>query len=236
MTTVLNLSLSRAVATAMASKHGVNLITPDSDDVEVRAIRLAISAATPLTVLEVESRISAYIPELAEDVLAALPAPMREALGPAFPAILMGGNVWGDKDLLPGVVSHEIGHHLREKAARTKAGVIGSVLWNGAYLLHPMVRIAEESTCYSCDVTAAVILRGETPHDAAARALESLRTIYRSDDTSLKIARGVLASVAASLTRFQLPGVKTPLQGTLQALRAGGVDFGPWNDAIGVAA
>lgn len=229
------LDMARAVAADECEAAGVTLVTPESLPALRLAAYLTVTATTSLTLAQARERVSLYVPQLAAD-LAHLAAP---ALGGAValdrPCIVVGEGAWGDGALLAGVIAHELGHHRRDLATRGGLGVVGSALWGLAYLTHPAVRLWEEGTCYSCDVTAAVILRGVDPLVAGDDAERSLRSIYRADPLSLAIGSDAIRSCVASLRARQLHGTGTSIHHVLRALVKRGWDAGAWASVIGDA-
>lgn len=239
MTAPLDLDLARSVVRAEARRVGLTLVTPDSPSVARSAVRLAIAALSPLTAEDVALRVSFYVPRLAHDVLELLsrlhPAAgaAAEALDLEAPAVYLSSRAWDvDGATLASVWSHERGHGNRDKAVRAAAGVIGSALWGGAYLVHPVVRGWEEGTCYTSDVTARVVIAGDDPEAVARGALVSLKG-YDLDSQGEATAADAIRSSALSLKAGALPGVGTPTHETLKALVRAGWEPGPWAEAIG---
>lgn len=232
------LDMARAVAADECEAAGVTLLTPESLSVLRTAAYLTVTATTPLTLAQAQQRVSLYVPRLAADVadLARLAVP---ALGGVLaldrPCIVVGEGAWGDGPLLVGVIAHELGHHRRDLATRGGLGVVGSALWGLAYLTHPAVRLWEEGTCYTCDVTAAVVLRGVDPLAAGDDAERSLRSIYRADPLSFAIGSDAIRSCVASLRARQLHGTDTSIHRVLRALVKRGWDAGAWASVIGDA-
>jgi Zn-dependent protease with chaperone function len=232
------LDMARAVAASECEAAGVTLITPESLSMLRLAAYLTVTATTPLTLEQARERVSLYVPRLAADLvdLARLASP---ALGNLIAidraCVVVGDGAWNDGALLAGVIAHELGHHRRDVATRGGLGVVGSALWGLAYLAHPAVRLWEEGTCYTCDVTAAVILRGVDPLAAGDDAERSLRSIYRADPLSLAIGSDAIRACVASLRARQLHGVDTSIHRVLRALVKRGWDAGAWAAVIGDA-
>lgn len=238
---MIDLDLARSVVRDEARRVGLTLVTPDSPSLARSAVRLAIAAWSPLTLEEVDQRVSFYVSRLASDVrgLLARIHPAADAAAEVIdleaPAVYLSSKAWDvDGATLLGVWSHERGHDRRDRAARATLGPIGSALWGGAYLVHTVVRGWEEGTCYTSDVTARVILAGDDPEAVARGALVSLRG-YDLDAQGEATAADTIRSAALSLKAGQLPGVGTPLHETLRALRSRGADLGRWNDVVDAA-
>ncbi len=221
MTTV-PIDLARAVAASECAAAGVTLVTPDSPSLLRSAAYLSVAALTPLTVAEARERVSLYVPSLVSDVAALIAgvtslAPMLDK-----PAVLVGERAWSDGNILAGVIGHELGHRRRDVATRGACGVVCSALWGVTYLAHPAVRLWEEGTCMTSDVTAAVILRDLAPDAAADEAQRALRSIYNADPASLAIGGDAIESCAASLRAGVLHGKGTAIESVLRALVAKG--------------
>lgn len=239
MTAALELDLVRSVVRAEARRVGLTLVTPDSPSIARSALRLAIAAWSPLTLEEVEQRVSFFVPRIASDVRSLLerihPAvgDVADVIDLDAPAVYLSSKAWDvDGVTLGGVWAHERGHDRRDRAVRATMGVIGSALWGGAYLVHPTIRGWEEGTCYTSDVVARVVLAGDDPEAVARGALVSLRG-YDLDGPGEATAADAIRSAALSLKAGALPGVGTPIHETLQALARAGWKPGPWAEAIG---
>ena len=238
---MIDLDLARSVVRDEARRVGLTLVTPDSPSLARSAVRLAIAAWSPLTLEEVDQRVSFFVPRIASDVRSLL-ARIHPAAGAAAdaidleaPAVYLSSKAWDvDGATLAGVWSHERGHDRRDRAVRATMGVVGSALWGGAYLVHPTIRGWEEGTCYTSDVASRVVLAGDDPEAVARGALVSLRG-YDLDAQGEATAADTIRSAALSLKAGQLPGVGTPLHETLRALRSRGADLGRWNDVVDAA-
>lgn len=214
---MIDLDLARTVVRSRAEKANVTLITPD-DEQAIRWIAYhAVAAASPLSYEEAKERISVYVPEVVESLIAMAASFVKaESLLPKFgrPLIILSPGAWDDAGTLLGVYSHEEGHHNDFRwSIRKMGGVLGSTVHAAGYLIHPTLRAYYER-CYSSDMAAAVILRGMTPDEAAAGVLESIKS-YSLDASGEALFRAVVASVTDTLKGHQLPGAGSPIHNTL---------------------
>lgn len=230
-----SLELARRCAHEAAEEAGVTLVTPDSAPLLRSIVYLAVAAQSSLSLDTARSLSSAYVPALAVDVAEVLKAMTGLNVPVDRPFAIIGGTPWMQRDVLPGIAAHELSHNRRDEATRRTAGVITSVLWGLSYLTHPMVRAWEESTCFQCDVTSAVILGGVSPDDAARGATDALKRYYRLDDRSAILAKDACVSAGRSLAAKQLPGVDTTMHSMLRRLvRGGWTPPAEYAEAIGV--
>lgn len=213
------IEFARDVCRAMMRRFNVDLITPESPSVMRDAVTLAIAAASPLTVAEVRQRVSVYVPRLVDDVRDLLPAPMAEYLNGQ--SVMVSPVAWEDSMSLLCVTAHELGHHLRDKAARDRQGIVGSVLWASAYLIHPTVRTAEECQCFEHNLTMRTVVANEDPDFVMNRTIEGLVN-YSASAQGMVYARAALGSARRSLGKGQLPGVDTPAHLTLREMMSRG--------------
>ncbi len=239
---IVNLDLARDVARAACESAGITLVTPDDHPVVRRVVQLSVAAASPLTYAEVQQRVSTYVPEVVEGILAlgvdliGLGSPVAsKAIGEALPRfdrplILVSPSAWDDGATLLGVIGHEIGHHNDQRHAARSLGALGSVLHGAAYLGHPVLRVHFER-CYSADMTAAVILRGVAPKDAAAGVMRSIEG-YSPNAEARKLMEMTVGSVAASLEAGELPGERSPIHDVLRSYALAGGDLGPWTARV----
>lgn len=231
MSKPLDLDTARAVALEAAAEAGVDLITPGSQEILRKAAYLAAAAATPLTVDEAATRLSLYVPSWVPSVASLVADAAGVHLDPKRAFIIIGETAWNNPVTVVAMLAHELSHHRRARVVSGNGdtcGTLCAILWAGAYSLHSGVRAQEEATCYSADVTAKVVLGGVSVDDAIAQARQSLAGVYALSPEGLKVANGVLDSVAASLRRGEFHGTDTTIQMLLRKLDARGVDLGTW--------
>lgn len=223
----LTLDDARTAVRAACARAGVSLVTPDMASPVRAAVRLVISATTPLTLGQVAQRVSFYLPRLASEVVALLPSSILLAV-PSLslgPTVYLSERAWADPVTLVGVVAHELGHAAQDAEA-SRYGTLGGVAHGLAYVSCDLLRSNAEATCYVADLSAAVMLGGVAPGAWIDATLEGLRSTYHLDDHALDHARAVLLSAAGSLACHVLHGRDTPFEGILRDLKARGIDVG----------
>ena len=234
MSRALDADLARAVARDLATAAGVELVTPESLPIVRDLAYLSVAAVTPLTRDEARQRVSLYVPGWVPEAATVLAAavPVRVPLDTSRPLVIVGDLAWADPAALCGTIAHELSHHRRYLATRGACGLACALTWGAAYAAVPAVRVWEESSCYTCTMTARVILAGASVDDAQASALRSLESIYAATPEALTIGRRVIASCAESLRAGQLHGSDTTVHDVLRALSARNVDLGEWEKVL----
>lgn len=220
----LSVQAARDIAKRISDKHGCSLVVPGTPGYEI--LRTTVigalkalpgSPVTDETLDYVERRVSFAIPPIsAVKLLGLIPtagpilADLATRIGADKPVVLVAPEVWDEALTIPAVIAHEIGHCLAILRVIREGGDIGLAVWCCAYGLHASLRASLEACEYTANVSASVIFDEAVPEEAAAAALERLRSYVGDDEAALTIARDTLGSAADSLASGVLHGEGTP--------------------------
>lgn len=145
------------------------------------------------------------------DVFKAIAGTQRRTTIYLSPSLIVAGR--GGRVM--GVTHHELGH----------AGDIvrGGLAWCLAYGLVPEVTVGAEAPCMGCDAAHLCAFDGMSADAACADREATLRAYVGDDEPSLRLGRGLLEQVRASL-RLGIDPTGTVLE-SLAALEAAGMEL-----------
>ena len=227
------IELQRLVAVERARVRGIPLVTPDTFSATREAVAAVASLISSRSYAEVTAGTSFYVPRLAGEVLALLPASVTSVLRvatfdlPKTGAIYVSREAW-DKHPAA-VVAHEIGHGQQDAVVSARGPVI-SALWALGVTVHRTVTGWEEGRCRVNDLVGLVVIDG-VDIDAALASARAGADAYALDAPGRELYFAALDSAAASLRAGELPGEGTEIHHVLKALSREW-DAGPWAAAI----